>query len=283
MGAMEQAVKAAIYTFGWDAIRPGDVMLHNSALMGTPHLPEFCMVRPIFVDDEVIAVVATIAHHADVGGKAPGGMPGDSTDIHQEGVIIPPVKLFEEDRAKDEIWRILLSNTRTPRSSYGDFMAMYGSLLTGERRIRELVAKVGPDPLRTHMAELQRYAERRVRQELDRIPDGVYDLGDPGGRRRNHDAVTPNLPGRTRRRLVADPRLSRHGSAGERAHQLPVRGHARRLRERRVQHDRPDHSAQCRSLCALQLIAPPGTMVNCDYPLLSRPATPRPTISSPRS
>src|SRR5206468_482431 len=106
-----------------------------------PHLPEFCMVKPVIRDDQLIAVLATIAHHADVGGKAPGGMPGDSTDIHQEGVIIPPVKLFKQGEPVDEIWRILLSNTRTAESSYGDFMAMYGSLVTGERRIEELLGR----------------------------------------------------------------------------------------------------------------------------------------------
>jgi ribosome silencing factor RsfS/YbeB/iojap len=101
----------------WVLIDAGDVLIHNSSLHGTPHLPEFCMVKPMFRDGEVVAVLATIAHHADVGGMAPGGMPGDSTDIHQEGVIIPPVKLFRKGAAVDEIWRILLSNTRTAASS----------------------------------------------------------------------------------------------------------------------------------------------------------------------
>src|SRR5262245_58923931 len=132
MGAMQQAVQAAVAQFGWSGIEPGDVLLHNSALLGTPHLPEFCMVKPMIRDGRVVAVLATIAHHADVGGKAAGGMPGDSTDIHQEGVIIPPVKLFRAGEPDEQIWRILLSNTRTPDSSYGDFMAMVGSLVTGE-------------------------------------------------------------------------------------------------------------------------------------------------------
>ena len=266
MGAMEQAVKAAIYTFGWDAIRPGDVMLHNSALMGTPHLPEFCMVRPIFVDDEVIAVVATIAHHADVGGKAPGGMPGDSTDIHQEGVIIPPVKLFEEDHAKDEIWRILLSNTRTPRSSYGDFMAMYGSLLTGERRLRELVAKVGLDPMRTHMAELQRYAERRVRQELDRIPDGVYAseilADDDGITTRSHRiCLSVRVVGSS---LILDFRGTDPQASGPINCPYAVTLAACANAVFSMIDPTIPHNAG--AYAPFRLIAPAGTLVNCDYP-----------------
>ena len=124
MGAMRPAVRAAITQFGWDGIEPGDVIVHNSPLLGTPHLPEFCMVKPIIRDGDVVAVLATIAHHADVGGKAAGGMPGDSTDIHQEGVIIPPVKLFRAGvRGRADLADPAREHTHSPvelRGLHGD-------------------------------------------------------------------------------------------------------------------------------------------------------------------
>jgi N-methylhydantoinase B/oxoprolinase/acetone carboxylase alpha subunit len=266
MGAMQQAVKAAVAQFGWAGIEPGDVLLHNSALVGTPHLPEFCMVKPMIQDGRVLAVLATIAHHADVGGKAAGGMPGDSTDIHQEGVIIPPVKLYRAGEPDEQIWRILLSNTRTPDSSYGDFMAMVGSLVTGERRLDELSERYGPEVLRLYMRELQKYSERRMRSSIRELPNGVYEaeiLADD-------DGVTAE-PHPIRVKVVVldqDVILDFRGSAPQA--QGPINcpfgvtlagavNALFSLTDPTIPHNqgafRPIH-----------LIAPPGTIVNCDYP-----------------
>jgi N-methylhydantoinase B/oxoprolinase/acetone carboxylase alpha subunit len=266
MGAMQQAVIAAISHFGWDSISQGDVLVHNSSLVGTPHLPEFCMVRPVFWDGEVIAVVATIAHHADVGGKAAGGMPGDSTDIHQEGVIIPPVKLFRADVADEQIWRIILSNTRTPNASYGDFMAMYGSLVTGERRLHELVARYGVGDLKMYMTELQKYSERRIRAAIREIPNGVY----KSTIQADDDGVTtePYLIALTMLVLDEDVVFDFRGSAPQA--QGPINcpyvvtlsacaNAMFSVSDYTIPHNqgafRPFH-----------LIAPAGTIVNCDYP-----------------
>ncbi len=190
LGSLEYGVRAAIAQFGWDDIYEGDVILHNNSYVGTPHLPEFLMTKPVFHEGRVIAVVATIAHHTDVGGKEPGGMPGDATDIHQEGVLIPPVKAFERGKAVDSIWRVILSNMRTPQPSYGDFLAMVGSVEIGERRTRELVARYGVETVLEYMKAVQRHAERHMRAEIERIPNGVYEseilLSD--------DGVTPNRP-----------------------------------------------------------------------------------------
>jgi N-methylhydantoinase B/oxoprolinase/acetone carboxylase alpha subunit len=174
MGAMQHGVLGAIRQFGWDGLEPGDVVLYNDSYTGTPHLPEFCMVRPVFVDGEPFAVCVNIAHHTDVGGKVAGSMPGDATDIHQEGVIIPPVKAFRAGEPDEQIFRIILSNVRSPRPARGDFMAMYGSLATAEDRLRELVARYGKDQLRLYLRELQKYAERRMRAAIREIPNGRY-------------------------------------------------------------------------------------------------------------
>jgi N-methylhydantoinase B/oxoprolinase/acetone carboxylase alpha subunit len=266
MGAMQQAVKAAVAQFGWDRIEPGDVLLHNSALLGTPHLPEFCMVRPVIRDGRPIAVLATIAHHADVGGKAAGGMPGDSTDIHQEGVIVPPVKLFRAGEPDDQIWRILLANTRTPDSSYGDFMAMAGSLVIGERRLDELVERYGADELVHAMRELQRYAERRMRAEIRQIPNGVYEASILA----DDDGVTPD-PYEIRVKVAVldeDVVLDFRGSAAQA--QGPINcpygvtlAASVNAIFSVVDHTIPHNQGAFRPV---HLIAPSGTIVNCDYP-----------------
>ena len=266
MGAMRPAVQAAIAQFGWNGIEPGDVIVHNSSLLGTPHLPEFCMVKPVIRDGVPLAVLATIAHHADVGGKAAGGMPGDSTDIHQEGVIIPPVKLFRAGEPDDQIWRILLSNTRTARSSYGDFMAMYGSLVIGERRIDELVARYGRDDLLQTMAELQRYAERRMRACIREIPNGVYrariEADDDGVRPGSYPIELAVAV------LDEDVVLDFRGTAAQAAgpincpYVVTLSGCANALFNL-VDPAIPHNEGAFRPI---HLIAPPGTVVNCDYP-----------------
>jgi N-methylhydantoinase B len=266
MGAMQQAVKASVRQFGWAGIDPGDVLIHNSSMAGTPHLPEFCMVKPVIRDDEVVAVLATIAHHADVGGKAPGGMPGDSTDIHQEGVIIPPVKLFKQGEPVDEIWRILLSNTRTAESSYGDFMAMYGSLVTGERRIEELLGRYGLDDLRMYMRELQKYSERRIRAAIREIPNGLYkatiQADDDGVRTEPYTIALSMLV------LDEDVVLDFRGSSAQAEgpincpYCVTLAGCANALFNV-VDHTIPHNQGVFRPI---HLIAPPGTIVNCNYP-----------------
>jgi N-methylhydantoinase B/oxoprolinase/acetone carboxylase alpha subunit len=266
MGAMQQAVKAAISQFGWERIEPGDILLHNSALIGTPHLPEFCMVKPVIRDGRVLAVLATIAHHADIGGKAPGGMPGDSTDIHQEGVIIPPVKLYRAGEPDDQIWRILLSNTRTPESSYGDFMAMVGSLVTGERRLDELLDRYGAERLLLYMRELQKYAERRMRACIREIPNGIYEAAIHA----DDDGVVPDpYPIRVKVAVLdEDVVLDFRGSAPQAKgpincpYGVTLAACANAIFSL-VDHTIPHNQGAFRPL---HLLAPAGTIVNCDYP-----------------
>lgn len=266
MGAMQQAVRAGIEMFGWDSIDDGDVVVHNSALIGTPHLPEFCMIKPVFRDGQVAVVLATIAHHADVGGVAPGGMPGDSTDVHQEGLILPPVKLFRQGKPDPEIWRVILANTRTAASSYGDFMAMYGSLVTGERRINELLDKYGHDTLRLYMRELQKYSERRMRAAIREIPNGIYRaeiLADDDGVTADPHRITMALRVFAED-VVVDFRGSDEQAAGPINCPLAVSLAACanavfNLTDPSIPHNQG-------AFAPIHVIAPAGTIVNCDYP-----------------
>lgn len=174
MGSMKFGVLGAINEIGTKELDEGDVILHNDSYRGTPHAPEFCMVMPIFWEGEIFGYAANIAHHTDVGGKAPGSMPGDATEIFQEGVIIPPVKVFRQGIEDPIPWKIYLANVRTPYQSYGDAMAMYASLVVCERRVHELLDKYGSHVLALYAAEVRASAERQMRVGIRQIPNGVY-------------------------------------------------------------------------------------------------------------
>jgi N-methylhydantoinase B/oxoprolinase/acetone carboxylase alpha subunit len=174
LGAMKYAVAWAVQEIGRENIEPGDVIIHNDSYRGTPHLPEFCMILPIFFEGQLVAFAAIIAHHPDVGGKAPGSMPGDATEIFQEGLIVPPVKLFRRGEQASEIWRIILANIRNSELSEGDLMAMHGSLVVGNERVTELLRRYGIEAFVRYVEESKNRSEYRMRKEIRSIPDGVY-------------------------------------------------------------------------------------------------------------
>jgi 5-oxoprolinase (ATP-hydrolysing)/N-methylhydantoinase B len=195
-----------------------------------------------------------------------GGMPGNSTDIHQEGVIIPPVKLFVAGEPDDQIWRVLLANTRTARSSYGDFMAMYGSLVTGERRLDELLERYGLERFRLYARELQKYAERRMRASIAEIPNGVYSAriaADDDGVSSEPYPIVLHLAV-----LDEDVVLDFRGSAPQAEgpincpYVVTLAACANALFNL-VDHTIPHNQGAFRPI---HLLAPPRTIVNCDYP-----------------
>jgi N-methylhydantoinase B/oxoprolinase/acetone carboxylase alpha subunit len=114
----------------------------------------------------------------EIGGKTPGGMPGDATEFFQEGVRIPPVKIVEKGEDREDIWNIILANVRTPKSCYGDLKALIGALRIGKTRVKQLIEKHGLRKFRKAKEELKDYAERRIREELKIIPVGIYEYDD---------------------------------------------------------------------------------------------------------
>ena len=114
---------------GRENFQPGDVVFHNDPFRGGCHLPEYCVIKPVFFEGELVGFVACIGHMTEVGGKVPGGFAGDATEVFQEGIRIPPLKIVEGGQDVEAVWNIILANVRTPRMSYGDMKAMIGSLL----------------------------------------------------------------------------------------------------------------------------------------------------------
>lgn len=185
LGAMPFSVAAAIDRYPPETLDPGDAILLNDPFYGGAHLPDLTLVTPVFQDGDIIAFAANRAHHADVGGSRAGSVAADSTEIYQEGLRIPPVKLFEGGEPNEGLFDMVLSNVRTPDERRGDLRAQEAANETGRRRVTELVEKYGRGQLTAVLEEIKGYSERRMRAEITDLPDGTYtyeDVLDDDGR-----------------------------------------------------------------------------------------------------
>jgi N-methylhydantoinase B/oxoprolinase/acetone carboxylase alpha subunit len=188
LGSMPASVNAAIDVFG-DRLRPGQQVLLNDPFAGGTHLNDLTLIAPCFVEGRLVGWAANRAHHADVGGMAPGSIPPEATDIHQEGLRIPPVLLTDEVRA------LLAANSRTPDERRGDLDAQEGANRVGVERL----AAFAGAPL----DEIVDYGERRMRAALADVPDGSWTFEDvldstgprPEQQRPAHIVVTLTIDG----------------------------------------------------------------------------------------
>ena len=177
LGAMPASVEAVQ---GLAPFAPGDVLILNDPYLGGSHLPDVTMVSPVFTDGprhRFIGYVASRAHQSDIGGMSPGSMPL-AQELVQEGLIIPPVRLYSRGRLNEDIMALILRNVRTPDERRGDFDAQVAAQRTGERRLRELAERYGARALARRMVELLDYAERLTRARLERVVDRTYEFED---------------------------------------------------------------------------------------------------------
>jgi len=172
LGSMPMSVEACVAAI---AFEPGDIAILNDPYAGGTHLPDITMVLPVFADKGRAAAfyVANRAHHADVGGAFAGSM-GPATEIMQEGIRIPPVRIVRRGEVCHEILKLILLNVRTPSERRGDLDAQMGSCRVGEMRVLEMVEKYGAGKLQGLVEELLDYSERLVRAELRKLPGGVF-------------------------------------------------------------------------------------------------------------
>ncbi len=171
LGAMPFSVAAAIRTVR--AYEPGDVVVLNDPYAGGAHLPDITFVAPVFAGEELVAFVSNRAHHADIGGGSPGSLSTRATDIYGEGLRIPPVCLWRAGELDRDMLALVLANVRTPNERWGDLRAQHAACAIGISRTHDLVSRYGADLLRRGMAEVLDYAERRMRQEIARLPQAV--------------------------------------------------------------------------------------------------------------
>ncbi|MCI0435756.1 MAG: hydantoinase B/oxoprolinase family protein [Gemmatimonadetes bacterium] len=176
LGAMPMSVAAARAAF--PRLGRGDVIVLNDPFEGGTHLPDITLVSAVRPPrGRTIGWLAVRAHHADVGGIAPGSMPL-AREIYQEGLRLPPVRLMTRGRRLEDVWRIVRANVRTPDERDGDLAAQLAALVAGERRLLEMIDARGAAEVRRAMNALIQYADAIVRQGIARIPDGEYSAED---------------------------------------------------------------------------------------------------------
>jgi len=168
------SMKAVREKFG-DDIHPGDIFLHNEPYTGGTHLNDVAMIYPLFAPDGEMFVFPVVrAHWGDVGGMSPGSLSGRATEIFQEGVRIPPIRIVDRGRPNDAALDLIFSNMRGPRERRGDFQAMLGTCRKAAERIEELTARYGAATIRDAVAELMDRAEGRMRRAIRALRPGEY-------------------------------------------------------------------------------------------------------------
>jgi N-methylhydantoinase B len=177
LGSIPSALGSTIKKFR-GKIHPGDIFIMNDPFEGGIHIPDIFLFHPIFFKGSLIGFSAVISHHLDVGGRVPGSAACDNTEIYQDGLRIPPLKLYDRGVPNDAIFEILEKNVRVPVMLMGDLRANLAACKTGEKGMIELANQYGPEPLDVYYAELLDYTERMVRAEIAKWPDGVYTFTD---------------------------------------------------------------------------------------------------------
>ncbi len=170
--ALQPACRAVIEAFG-DDVHPGDVFLHNDVFSGGNQNNDVAVFRPVFHDGRRVAWAATKGHQADIGGAQAGGYNPRATEVWQEALRIPPLRIVERGRLRHDVWSLILANVRLPIVAE-DLQAQIGGTVVGERGVLELYRRHGADAIERHLEFLFDAAERRMRGELARIPDGTY-------------------------------------------------------------------------------------------------------------
>ncbi len=173
LGAMPPALRGVLDRYE-GCYAAGDIYIVNDPYSGGSHLPDIFLFKPIFVDGTHAAFACVIAHQIDIGGRVSGGNACDNTEIYQEGLRIPPLKLFERGVPNEAIFALLEKNVRVPDKVLGDIRAQIAALHMGERDFLQLVQEYGLEELQGYLTDILDYTERFTRSEIESLPDGEY-------------------------------------------------------------------------------------------------------------
>ena len=171
LGAMMPALAGCLEYFG-DDVAPGDILASNDPYAGGSHLNDIFMFKPIYAGEERICFVGLILHHTDLGGRVAGGQAADSNEIYQEGLRIPPSKIYIRGEANDTLLRIIEHNTRVPETMLGDVRAQVAALEVAGGEVAKLTETYPVSELKRYMRALIDYTERLVRSAIRELPDG---------------------------------------------------------------------------------------------------------------
>jgi N-methylhydantoinase B len=184
-------VQPVVRDYPPETMRPGDVYFHNDVYLsegGIGHLPDLCVTVPVFHKDDVVAFVQAFGHHDDIGGTVPGSMPSRATSVFEEGLMVPPIKLWDEGRTNEAAIKIMTRNSRMPDSLAADLDAECAACLMGARRMAELFHRYGRETVEGCFdAIIDNTTETFRREILDKIPEGTYTWEDYA----EHDGVDP--------------------------------------------------------------------------------------------
>jgi N-methylhydantoinase B len=170
----ELTMKELRKRFALEDLEEGDVIVSNDPYMGGQHIMDIQTFAPVHFDGEVVSFVGSIGHQSDMGGTAPGGVAGGMTEIFQEGLRLPMVKLYEAYEENDDVMAIIRSNIRVPEKTVEDIKAQVASNYVGIKKVREVYGKYGVDVVHDCIRMLLDYSESRLRRGLRALPDGTY-------------------------------------------------------------------------------------------------------------
>jgi N-methylhydantoinase B/oxoprolinase/acetone carboxylase alpha subunit len=174
LGAMPLSVQACLQAINFEE---GDLVILNDPYRGGTHLPDITCISPVFIRNKLVFFVANRAHHSDVGGMTPGSMPL-ATEIYQEGLIIPPLRLVRKGKLDKYLLNFILANVRTPDERKGDLLAQVAANNKGNQRLEEIIKKYGLKKILHYTHVIQLYTEKILRETIRGIPDGTYDFSD---------------------------------------------------------------------------------------------------------
>ncbi len=195
LGSMVLATKAVARFFGGE-INPGDIYLHNDPTYDGSHLPDMCMYKPLFFEDELVFWVVSKGHMVDVGGPVPGSYNPDAKEIFAEGLRIPPIRLVDRGEMRHDVLNMILTNFRSRKYQSGDMNAQLGAITLGEQRLTALLERYGKAVIKGCVEQLLDAAEAHMRDRLRSLPDGVYESGvlaEDTGHGRGHQALEAEI------------------------------------------------------------------------------------------
>lgn len=179
LASMQWTVQRIIAVAGdQGGFHDGDLWIVNDPYLSGTHLNDVVLVKPVFVDAKLFGLFANTGHWMDMGGSVPGGWAPSATEIHQEGIIIPPLKLCDKGRFNDSVLSLIKANVRLPRQLEGDLSAMMNVFTVGLRGLDNLIERYGAETLRACIAEILDRSERQMRSYIAEIPDGIYRFED---------------------------------------------------------------------------------------------------------
>lgn len=179
VGVLDKGVQFILEKFGADVV-PGDIFITNDPWHGgVTHLNDLVLAMPVFSGDEIIAWTANIAHNSDVGGMAPGSLSGDATEIFQEGLRLPAVKLIRAGMTDQSVMDIITCNSRMPDYLLGDVWAAIASVRIGSKRLEGMAEKYGAATFKRAMVSFMAFGEKTALAELAKLPKGTFELSEP--------------------------------------------------------------------------------------------------------